>query len=502
MGALFSRLPIRMSDPVRVRFAPSPTGLLHIGGLRTALYNYLFARQHGGTFVLRVEDTDRSRYVPEAEADIVESLRWAGLDYDEGPGKDGGFGPYHQSERTDLYREHVRRLVEDGHAYYAFDTAEEIDAMRERLQSSENPSPRYDRMRMRNSLTLDGDEVQRRIKASEEYVVRLKVPAGETVQFEDLIRGGVAFDTDEVDDQVLLKSDGHPTYHLANVVDDHAMQITHVIRGEEWLPSVPKHLLLYRAFGWTPPRMAHLPLILSPTGGKLSKRNADKMGIPVSVKDYRAAGYEPEALVNFLAFLGWNPGDERELFSLEALVEAYSVERTGHSGAQFDLDKLNWYNGQYLREKSVADLAEAVKPYLNAAEIPYGEDTLHDAVALMQDRLAFAKDFPTEARFFFQDPTEAEYEQADKKRWKDDSADLLTAYAARLEALDTFDAETAEAELRALAEEREAGAGRIIHPTRLAVSGVGHGPSLFDLMAALGQDVCVRRMRRTVEVLG
>lgn len=494
-----------MPDPVRVRFAPSPTGLLHIGGLRTALYNVLFARQHGGTFVLRVEDTDRARYVPEAEADIVESMRWAGLDYDEGPGKDGGFGPYHQSERKGMYLEHVQRLLDSGGAYYAFDTPEELDAMRERLQSPENPSPRYDaatRMQMTNALTLDADEVQRRIDAGEEVVVRLKVPPGETVRFDDMIRGGVAFDTSEIDDQVLLKSDGHPTYHLANVVDDHAMEITHVIRGEEWLPSVPKHLLLYRAFGWTPPQMAHLPLILSPTGGKLSKRNADKMGIPVSVKDYRAAGYEPDALVNFLAFLGWNPGDERELFSFDELVDAYSVERTSHSGAQFDLDKLNWYNGQYLRQKSVADLAEEAKPYLHEAGIAYDEDTLHTAVALMQDRLAFAKDLATEAAYFFEDPTEQDYHDADKKRWKDDSADLLTAYADRLEALDTFTAETAEAELRALAEEREAGAGRIIHPARLAVSGVGHGPSLFDLMAALGQAVCVRRMRRAVAVLG
>ena len=494
-----------MPDPVRARFAPSPTGLLHIGGLRTALYNYLFARQHGGTVILRIEDTDRSRYVPEAEADIVESLRWAGLDYDEGPDKDGGYGPYYQSERQGLYQEQVQRLLDSGDAYYAFDTPEEIDAMRERLQAEGVAVPRYDsttRMQMTNALTLDADEVRRRIDAGEEYVVRLKVPPGETVRFDDLIRGGVAFDTDEIDDQVLLKSDGMPTYHLANVVDDHAMEITHVIRGEEWLPSVPKHLLLYRAFGWTPPRMAHLPLILSPNGGKLSKRNADKMGIPVSVKDYRAAGYEPEALVNFLAFLGWNPGDDRELFSLEELLKAYSVERTSHSGAQFDLDKLNWYNGQYLRQKSVTDLAEEIKPYLNDAEIPYGEDTLHDAVTLMQDRLEFAKDFVTEARYFFHDPSDEDYQNADKKRWKDDSADLLTAYADRLETLDTFDAETAEAELRALAEEREAGAGRIIHPTRLAVSGVGHGPSLFDMMAALGQDVCVRRMRRAVEVLG
>lgn len=497
------------SAPVRVRFAPSPTGLLHIGGLRTALYNYLLARQAsleglGGTFILRIEDTEQARYVEEAEADIIESLRWAGLEVDEGPEKVGPHAPYHQSQRQELYRKVADRLLESGHAYYAFDTPEEIEAMRDRLQKAGNPAPKYDavtRMSMKNALTLPEEEVKRRLEAGDEYVVRLKVPPRETVRFEDLIRGWISFETQELDDQVLLKSDGLPTYHLANVVDDHEMGITHVIRGEEWLPSVPKHLLLYEYLGWEPPRMAHLPLILSPTGGKLSKRNADQMGIPVSVRQYREAGYEPEALVNFLAFLGWNPGTEQELFSLDELVEAYSIERTGQSGVQFNLDKLRWYNGQFIRRKSVEELAEEAKPYLEAEGVTYDEGTLRAAVTLMQDRLEFVSEMATTGAFFFRDP-EGYEEQGVKKRWKEDSAELLAVYADRLEALDSFTAEAAEAELRALAEKREVGAGRIIHPTRLAVSGSTAGPSLFEMLEVVGQEATVRRLRRAVAQLG
>lgn len=492
-----------MPDNVRVRFAPSPTGLLHIGGLRTALYNYLFARRHAGTFVLRIEDTDRARHVPEAEEDIVASLRWAGLDYDEGPGRDGGFGPYRQSERADLYRAHVRRLLDAGRAYVAFDTPAELDAMRERLQTPENPSPTYDaatRMQMTNGLTLPEGEVQRRLDAGAEHVVRLKVEPGHHVRFEDLIRGWVTFETDGIDDQVLLKSDGMPTYHLANVVDDHAMEITHVIRGEEWLPSVPKHLLLYDAFGWEPPAMAHLPLIMSPSGGKLSKRNAHKLGIPVSVKDYRAAGYEPEALVNFLAFLGWNPGDDRELLSLDALVDAYTIERTSHSGAQFDLDKLQWYNGQYVRALSPAEIAERARPAVEARVGDVEGERLEAVAALMRERLTFAHDL-AEHPYFFEDPTG--YEEAGvKKRWKDDSAALVRAYADRLEASPEFTEESTEAIMRQLAEDEGAGFGRIIHPVRLATTGVTAGAGMFETLAFIGREATVRRLRRAADVLG
>lgn len=496
-----------MADPVpdnvRVRFAPSPTGLLHIGGLRTALYNYLFARKHGGTFVLRIEDTDRARYVEEAEADISDEMRWAGLDYDEGPGKDGEFAPYYQSQRSDLYREHVDQLLESGHAYIAFDTTEELDAMRERLATDENPSPTYDastRGEMANSLTLSEDEVQRRLDAGDEYVVRLKVEPGHSVRFEDLVRGWVTFDTAEVDDQVLLKSDGMPTYHLANVVDDHAMQITHVIRGEEWLPSVPKHLLLYEAFGWEPPAMAHLPLILSPSGGKLSKRNADKMGIPVSVRDYREQGYEPEALVNFLALLGWHPGDDRELFSLPALVDAYSIERTAHSGAKFDLDKLAWFNGQHLRELAPAEIAERARPFVEGRVGEVETERLEAVAALMRERLTFARDL-ADAAYFFEDPA-AYDEKGVKKRWKDDSAQLVRLYADRLEADDAFTEESTEAVMRQLAEDEEAGFGRIIHPVRLATTGTTAGAGMFETLVLIGRGATIRRLRRAADELG
>lgn len=497
-----------MAEPipkdVRVRFAPSPTGLLHIGGLRTALYNFLYARKHLGDFILRIEDTDRERYVEEAEGDILSSMAWAGLSYDEGPKSGGPHEPYYQSERAETYAEYARRLVEAGHAYYAFDTVEELEAMRERFATPENPSPKYDaatRTEMNNSLQLGDDEVRRRIDAGEDYVIRLMVPRGESVQFSDHVRGSVSFDTETIDDQVLVKSDGMPTYHLANVVDDHLMGITHVIRGEEWLPSTPKHILLYRFLGWDPPEMAHLPLIMSPSGGKLSKRNADEMGIPVSVRQYREAGYEPEALINFLAFLGWNPGTEQEIFSLEELVEAFSLDRVGSSGVQFNLDKLKWYNEQYVRSFSVDELLERAWPYFEEAGIEADDAYLRQVVALMQDRITFTKDLAETCGYFFDDP--AEYEKAGvQKRWKDDSAELLKAYADRLEASDRLDADHAEEVLRELADERGAGAGRIIHPTRLAVSGVSFGPSLFHMMEVVGKEACLRRMRRAAEKLG
>ncbi len=489
---------------MRVRFAPSPTGLLHIGGLRTALYNYLLAQKHRGQFVLRIEDTDQERYVAEAEPDILASLRWAGLAYDEGPEAGGPHAPYYQSQRRELYARYARRLVEQGHAYYAFDTVEEIDALRAELAKEGEVAPRYGastRLRMRNSLTLPAAEVMRRIEAGEPHVVRLFVPEGEVVRFDDLIRGSVAFDTSEVDDQVLVKSDGMPTYHLANVVDDHHMQITHVIRGEEWLSSTPKHILLYRFLGWEAPQMAHLPLILSPNGGKLSKRNAEQMGIPVSVRQYRDEGYEPEALVNFLAFLGWNPGTEQELFTLPELVEAFAIERVGSAGVQFNLDKLRWYNQQYLRRMSPEALAARARPHVEARGFRPDDAYLVAVAALMQERIDFARDLAGQAAYFFEEPEG--YEEAGvKKRWKEDSAALVAAYAERLAAVAAFTAETAEAELRALAEAHGAGAGRLIHPARLAVSGVSFGPSLFHMMEVLGRDVCVRRLRRAAETLG
>ncbi len=492
-----------MPDPVRVRFAPSPTGLLHIGGLRTALYNYLVARQTGGAFVLRIEDTDQERFVEEAEGDILESLRWAGLAFDEGPGRGGPHAPYHQSARRDHYQRYARQLVEADHAYYAFDTPEEIEAMREKLAATGAPGAAYDavtRMSMTNSLTLPAGEVAARLAAGAPHVVRLKVPPGETVRFEDAVRGWVAFETAQIDDQVLVKSDGLPTYHLANVVDDHLMGITDVIRGEEWLPSTPKHLLLYHFLGWTPPRMAHLPLILSPNGGKLSKRNADAMGIPVSVRQYREAGYEPGALVNFLAFLGWNPGTDEEVFSLDDLVAAFSLDRVGSSGVQFNLDKLRWYNETYLRALSPEALAEKARPAVENAGFAPDDAYLARVCGLLQERISFAADVAGHA-YFFQAP--AEYEASGvAKRWKDDSAALCRAFADALETLSPFTHDGIEGVLRATAEAHGAGAGRIIHPARLALSGRSAGPGLFEMMEVLGRAACLARLRHAADTLG
>jgi glutamyl-tRNA synthetase len=490
----------------RVRFAPSPTGLLHIGGLRTALYNYLLAKRHGGTLILRIEDTDRGRFVEHAERDIIDSLYWAGLEYDEGPidsGYRGSHAPYRQSERGEHYATAANRLLDSGHAYIAFDTEEEIEAMRTRLRSDDNPAPTYNaasRKSMRNALTMPSDEVRRRMEAGEAYVVRLMVPPGETVDFEDAVRGHVSFDTDGIDDQVLLKSDGMPTYHLANVVDDHEMEITHVIRGEEWLPSTPKHVLLYRFLGWDPPAFAHLPLILNPSGGKLSKRNAESMGIPVSVRQYRDNGYEPEALVNFLALLGWHPEGDRELFSLPELVEAFSLDRVSKSGARFDLDKLRWINGQVLRSLPAETLAQRVQP---AVEERFGQvDPEHVAAAaeVMRERMTLATDL-ADAEYLFRDPTS--YDEAGvAKRWKPETGRLVRDYADRLAEAPAFDAASTEALLRALADAEGVGAGQLIHPVRLAVTGVTAGPGLFETLEVLGREAVVRRLRRAAEAVG
>lgn len=488
------------NQDVRVRFAPSPTGLLHIGGLRTALYNYLFARKHGGDFLLRIEDTDRERYVEGAEKDIVESLAWVELDYDEGPGVGGPHAPYRQSARVDKYRTYADRLIEQGHAYYAFDTEEELEEVR-----AGSTSRQYDastRLDMTNSLSLSGEEVRERLDRGDPYVVRLKVPRNETVRFPDIVRDWVTFETAQIDDQVLLKSDGMPTYHLANVVDDHHMNISHVIRGEEWLSSTPKHVLLYRYLGWEMPQMAHLPLILSPTGGKLSKRNAEAEDIYVFVQEYREAGYEPEALVNFLAFLGWNPGDEREIFDLEELTEAFSLDRVGSSGVQFDAKKLRWYNEQYIREKDPEELLGEARPFLEERGYETDDEYLLAVIELMRERISLVSDLASDGAFFFEDPASYDPDGVGK-RWKDDSASLVRAYADDLAARnDPLTADAAEEILRALADRHDVGAGRMIHPTRLAVSGRHYGPSLFHMMEVLGTDTCVRRMRKAAETLG
>ena len=496
--------PVSPAGPVRVRFAPSPTGLLHVGGLRTALYNVLFARHHGGAFVLRIEDTDRGRFVEGAEADIAESLAWAGLAPDEGP-EDGPHAPYRQSERTALYRDAAARLVAAGLAYEAFDTPDEIEAMRARLRTDANPTPAYDaasRGGMQNALALPPDEVAARKAAGTPYVVRLKVTPGETVRFTDLVRGEVAFETATVDDAVLLKADGLPTYHLANVVDDAAMGITHVIRAEEWLPSTPKHLLLYQALGLAPPQFAHLPLILSPSGGKLSKRKAEAAGVPVSVRQYRDAGYEPDALVNFLALLGWNPGTEQELFTFDDLAAAFTLDGVGKTGAKLDLDRLDWFNGQYLRRLTPEALAARVRPHAEAAGLSVtGAVDLVEVCRLMQERIVKAHDVVADGRYFWEPPASLD-EAGVAKRWKPGTADLVRAYAAALGALDPFGAAGCETALRTITDAAGLKAADLIHPTRLALTGVTGGPSLFELMTVLGREACVARLRAAADRLG
>lgn len=494
-----------MEGSVRVRFAPSPTGLLHIGGLRTALYNYLFAKNNDGDFILRIEDTDQERYVEEAEEDIVESLLWSGIDFDEAPGKPGKVGPYRQSERKEMYEEYAEQLIEQGNAYYAFDTPEELDQMRERLKKSGNPAPKYDaitRMSMKNSLTLPQEEVERKLEEGDEYVIRLKVPRRETIRFEDEIRGFVSFESKGLDDQVLLKSDGMPTYHLANVVDDHLMKISHVIRGEEWLSSTPKHILMYEYFGWEPPKMAHLPLIMSPSGGKLSKRKAESEGIPINTRDYIEQKFEPEALVNFLAYLGWSPGDDSEIHTMDELIELFSLDRVSKGGAVFDYQKLIWYNEHYLREKSADELFPRVRSIANEHGIQPDEAYMKEIIPLMKERVSKIEDFITMGRFFFEDPEE--YEDEAMKKWKDNSVDLLQAYVDEIEKLDVkeFKAKKLKDKIKEVINEHDVGFGPLMMPLRVAVTGMGYGPDLTPTLELLGKETTIQRIKTAIKRLG
>jgi glutamyl-tRNA synthetase len=473
---------------VRVRFAPSPTGFLHVGGLRTALYNYLFARKHDGVFVLRIEDTDRARYVDGAVENLIRTLQWAGLDFDEGPGKDASGSPYIQSERLPIYREHVARLLSLSRAYHAFDTHEELEAMRKE-QERQGKSPVYDR----RALQLSDDEVRRRLDSGMPSVVRMKVPDGVTVGFEDVVRGRVEFSSGMIDDQVLLKSDGYPTYHLANVVDDHLMGITHVIRGEEWLSSTPKHVLLYEYFGWEQPVFAHLPLLLNPDRSKLSKRQGD-----VAVEDYRSKGYLPEALVNFVAFLGWNPGDEREFFDLEELSQEFSLDRVGKSGAVFNIAKLDSINARYIREMPGDELARTVRPFLESAGIEgVPESYLQQVVILLRERVVRLDEIATTGGYFFRDP-ETYDESAVKKNWRQETPQLLDALLPALKGMASFEPAALEEAVRAASAQGGVGAGKLIHPLRLAITGVSGGPGLFELMSVLGKETCLRRIERAI----
>jgi glutamyl-tRNA synthetase len=480
-----------MSGPVRVRFAPSPTGYLHVGGLRTALYNYLFARHHNGRLILRIEDTDQARRVEGAVENLISTLDWAGVHYDEGPGRDGGYGPYVQSQRLEVYHRHAVGLIEKGMAYYCFCTQERLEEVRQR-QTAAKERATYDR----HCRDLSREEVELRLSLGERHVIRMKIPLIGELTFNDLIRGDVSIAYEVLDDQVLLKSDGFPTYHLAVVVDDHLMGISHVIRGEEWLPSTPKHVLLYEFFGWEVPKFAHLPLLLNADKSKLSKRQGD-----VAVEEYRTKGYLKEAIINFIAFLGWNPGDEREIFSLEDLVHEFSLERVGKSGAVFNVEKLDWLNFQHLRRKSDGEVLTMLREYLAGSPLSplHFEDAyLLSVIGAMRERATFVKDFVEKCPYFYQAPGQYEVDVV-KKRWKPESAGQLKRLAEEFSRLENPTKEQYEFMLHRIAEELKIKQSELIHPLRLAVSGMGAGPGLYDILVILGRDETVRRIHAAIE---
>lgn len=500
---------------VRVRFAPSPTGPLHIGGVRTALYNYLFARQHGGKLIFRIEDTDSHRFVPGAEDYIIEAFKWLGITFDEGVSFGGDKGPYRQSERREIYKTYVKQLLDAGKAYIAFDTPEELDAKRNEIKNFQYDA--HTRGMMRNSLTLGEEETKRLIESGEQYVVRFKIEPNEDVHVNDIIRGDVVINSSILDDKVLYKStDELPTYHLANIVDDHLMEITHVIRGEEWLPSAPLHVLLYRAFGWedSMPRFAHLPLLLKPDGkGKLSKRDGDRLGFPVFPLEwtdpktgerssgYRESGYLPEAVVNFLALLGWNPGTDQEILSMQELIDQFDLEKCSKAGARFDYVKGTWFNHEYILKKTDAELAPDFDRILRQNGIEAPMERVTAVVGMMKSRVNFIKELWPLCKFFFVAP-ESYDEKTTRKRWKENSHTQLSELCDFLEQLDDFSLENQEAQVMKWIEEKEYRTGDIMNAWRLALVGEGKGPHMFDISAFLGKEETLRRTRRAIEVLG
>ena len=522
-----------MINKVRVRFAPSPTGPLHIGGVRTALFNYLFAKKHNGDFILRIEDTDQNRYVEGAEAYIIESLNWLNLPFDEGPGIGGNYGPYRQSERKDIYKKYIDELIASGNAYYAFDTAEKLDFHRKDHEEKGKTFIYnwHNRLKLDNSLTLTATETQQRIESGEKYVIRFKSPENETLVLNDIIRGEIKIDTNILDDKILFKSDGMPTYHLANIVDDHLMKITHVIRGEEWLPSLALHELLYRAFDWQAPQFAHLPLILKPEGkGKLSKRDGDKMGFPVFPlewknegevsRGYREGGYFPEAVVNMLALLGWNEGEgsEKEMYSLQELINAFSLEHVNKSGAKFNPDKTKWFNQQYLQLKSNDELAELFLPVLKeklAVILNEGEESkkrpfdsaqgdivyIQKVISLIKERATFVSDFWELGNYFFVAPNSYD-EKVANKQWKEDTSSILQTLISILKPIDDFSSENIENIVKQWITTNEIGFGKVMQPLRLSIVGALQGPHLFDIMVLLGKEETIKRIETAIEKLG
>lgn len=503
-----------MAQKVRVRFAPSPTGPLHIGGVRTALFNYLFAKKHGGDFVLRIEDTDQSRYVAGAEDYIVESLNWLHIPFDEGPGKDGGFGPYRQSERKELYQEYAQQLIASGNAYYAFDTPEELSALRSQHEADKKTFSYscHNRMELNNSLSISSEEVTAKLEAGIPYVIRFKSPPNQTLDLTDVIRGDIQIDTNVLDDKVLFKSDGMPTYHLANIVDDHLMEITHVIRGEEWVPSLALHQQLYNAFGWAAPKFAHLPLILKPTGkGKLSKRDGDVGGFPVFplewhqadgevLSGYRETGYLPEAVVNMLAFLGWNPGTEQELFSLKELAEAFSLDRVHKGGAKFDPEKTKWFQHHHLQQVDDAVLARQFSELLKTKDITTSLDVTQ-IVSLLKERATFVSDLWDQGSFFFVTPGGYDA-KASKKAFKEDTPHILESVKGLMEEATHFSAENLSETIKGWITAQEMGFGKVMMPLRLSLVGEMKGPDVFVIAALLGKTESIKRLDNAIQAMG
>lgn len=499
---------------VRVRFAPSPTGPLHMGGVRTALFNYLFAKKHGGDFLLRIEDTDQTRYVPGAEEYILEALKWCGLNPVEGPGIGGEFGPYRQSERKAMYRDFAMQLVESGNAYYAFDTPDELNKLRSEAEVNKQVFS-YDlhtRDQLNNSLKLSAEEVQQKINSGEPYIIRFKMPENTDVVEKDLIRGEVKFNTNQLDDKVLFKADGMPTYHLANVVDDHLMQISHVIRGEEWLPSMPLHILLYEALGWgdNRPQFAHLPLILKPTGkGKLSKRDGDKMGFPVfplqwkdpksgeTARGYREDGYFPEAFVNLLALLGWNAGTEQEFFTMDELADQFSLDRVVKSGARFDPEKAKWFNRHYFQQKEDSVLVEAFKPILAEKGVSSSDPVVLKVIGLIKERCEFMADLWKQGSYFFVAPENYD-EKTVKKKWKEDTPEKLNAIIELFESINQWEAAAIKEAFSNFMNEKGWGFGVVMVPIRLALVGTSAGADLFDICELIGKEETIKRIKQAI----
>jgi glutamyl-tRNA synthetase len=501
---------------IRVRFAPSPTGPLHIGGVRTALYNYLFAKKHGGKMILRIEDTDQNRFVKGTEEYIIESLSWCGIGFDEGVHEGGPFAPYRQSDRKSIYRDYAMQLIESGNAYYAFDTPEELDTMRKKLESEKALNTSYcpfSRLKMKNSLTLSQQDVEAKLKSGEHFVIRFKTPENEDIKFTDLIRGEMIVKSATLDDKVLFKSDGMPTYHLANVVDDRLMEISHVIRGEEWLPSLALHVMLYRAFSWQEdmPQFAHLPLILKPDGkGKLSKRDGDRLGFPVFPLEwinpdngevssgYRESDYFPEAFINILAFLGWNPGTDQELFSMDEMIQAFSIERVGKSGSRFDPDKAKWFNHQYLIKKNDTILCDAFQSILKEKGYNVTDDFVIKIIGLIKERAIFVRDFWDQSYFFFERPVSYDPQMV-KKHWKQNTSEVLQLFIMKIKEVENFNTNDLDQLIKSFVEEQQVGMGQIMTPLRLALVGSAMGPGVTVIMEVLGKDEVLIRIKRALD---